>query len=47
MHSIYSFLCAVRDGAHASPSLSDGIYVQMVMDKMQQSAKAKTWVSIP
>jgi predicted dehydrogenase len=47
MHSIYSFLCAVRDGAHASPSLSDGIYVQMVMDKMQQSAKAKSWVSIP
>ncbi len=47
MHSIYSFLCAVRDGAPASPSLSDGIYVQMVMDKMQQSAKAKSWVSIP
>jgi predicted dehydrogenase len=47
MHSIYSFLCAVRDGVPASPSLSDGIYVQMVMDKMQQSAKAKSWVSIP
>jgi predicted dehydrogenase len=47
MHSIYSFLCAVRDGVPASPSLSDGIYVQMVMDKMQHSAKAKSWVSIP
>jgi len=47
VHSIYSFLCAVRDVAPASPSLSDGIYVQMVMDKMQQSAKAKSWVSIP
>jgi predicted dehydrogenase len=47
MHSIYSFLCAVRDGVPASPSLSDGVYVQMVMDKMQQSAKAKSWVSIP
>lgn len=47
MHSIYSFLSAVRDGVPASPSLLDGIYVQMVMDKMQQSAKAKSWVSIP
>lgn len=47
MHSIYSFLCAVRDGRPASPSLSEGVYVQMVMDKLYQSAKAKRWESIP
>ncbi len=47
LHSIYSFLCAVRDGVPASPSLADGIYVQQVMDGIQRSARAKSWVSIP
>ena len=47
LHSIYNFLCAVRDQVPASPSLSDGVYVQMVMEKIQESAKTKNWVYLP
>ncbi len=46
LHSIYTFLCEVRDGTANGPTLSDGIYIQKVMDAMHLSALQRQWVSI-
>jgi levoglucosan dehydrogenase len=46
LHSIYDFLCAVRDNQPSGPSLEDGIYVQLVMEKLQESARSQSWVTV-
>ena len=46
LHSIYSFLTAIENNQAASPSLEDGIYVQVVLGLLEQSAKEKEWVKI-
>ncbi len=46
LHSIYTFLCEVRDGAASGPTLTDGVYVQKIMDAMYESAKRRGWITI-
>lgn len=46
LHSIYTFLKAIRENKPAFPSLEDGVYVQNVLDKLSKSAKEKRWMMI-
>lgn len=45
LHSIYEFLCAIRDNRPATPTLKDGVYIQSVLDKLARSANEKNWIS--
>ncbi len=47
VHSLYSFLKAVADGAEPRPSLSDGLHLQRVLEAARQSAESARWVDLP
>ena len=44
IHSIYDFLGAIRDGIPACPDLSDGAYVQLAIEMIEQSAERGSWM---
>ena len=46
VHCLYNFLCAIRDNKQANPSIKDGAYVMLILDRIKESAKNKQWVSI-
>jgi len=47
VHSLYSFLAAVVEGRAGSPSLSDGVYLQRVLEAARRSAERGEWVELP
>jgi predicted dehydrogenase len=46
VHSLYTFLRAVADGAPAEPSISRGIQIEALMECAERSAAAGTWYSV-
>jgi len=47
IHSLYSFLRDVAEGASASPSLAEGIHLQRVLEQVRASASAGAWLDLP
>jgi predicted dehydrogenase len=47
IHSLYSFLCAVADGAEAHPSLREGLHLQRVLEAARESAATGNWIDLP
>ena len=37
-HEVFDFLIAIKNGAPASPTFADGLYVQKVLDAVEKSA---------
>ncbi|MBN1343889.1 MAG: Gfo/Idh/MocA family oxidoreductase [Phycisphaerae bacterium] len=46
VHCLYSFLKAIADDAEAAPSLSEGVYLQRVLEASIESAACGEWVEI-
>lgn len=46
IHSLYNFLDCVYNGKTASPSFSEGAYIQYVMDKAYLSNQNKEWIPL-
>ena len=47
VHSLYSFLRAVAEGAEPSPSLQEGIHLQRVLEAIRESAERQAAVDLP
>lgn len=46
VHSLYNFLSCVNEGVQASPSLEEGAYIQLVMEKAYEANKSGCWVNL-
>ena len=46
MHCLYTFLNSVHAGVQLGPSLAQGIAIQEMMDRIQESARTKKWLSL-
>lgn len=46
MHCLYTFLQSVHTGKQLGPSLMQGIAIQEMMAKIQESAQTKQWISL-
>ncbi len=46
MACLYNFLECVHEGKKAEPGIEQGIYIQELIDKVKESAKAKSWVEL-
>ena len=44
MHCLYTFLKSVHDGTPYGPGLDRGVQIQLLMDKVCESARARQWV---
>lgn len=44
LHSIYEFLCGVRDNRPVQPDLKDGAYIQLGMELITRSAESGQWL---
>ena len=47
VHCLYSFLAAIADGRPASPSLTEGVQLQQVLEAAIASAASHSWVHLP
>lgn len=47
LHSLYSFLEAVRDRENACPSLEDGLRLQRLLSIAEKSGLTQTWQRVP
>ena len=47
IHSLYCFLEAIAEDSETSPSLSDGIHMQRVLEAIRESAEKDAWVDLP
>ena len=47
MHSVYDFLCGVRDGRPRTATLEDGAITQAVDDAVRRSHKSGAWEAVP
>jgi len=47
VHSLYAFLRAIADDAEPSPSLTEGLHLQRVLEAIRESAASRTWVHLP
>ena len=47
VHSLYSFLAAIAEGADPHPSLAEGIHLQRVLEAIRQAADSQAWVDLP
>ena len=47
IHSLYCFLKAIAGDTDPSPSLSDGIHMQRVLEAVRESAEKDAWVHLP
>ncbi|MBN2642712.1 MAG: Gfo/Idh/MocA family oxidoreductase [Victivallales bacterium] len=46
MQCLYNFLDCVHRGVSGNPGLTQGVYIQKLMDKVKQSSKEGKWVKI-
>ncbi len=47
VHSLYSFLKAIAEDRQPSPSLTEGLHLQHIIEAALVSAKTQTWVPVP
>ena len=47
IHSLYSFLKSIAEDSEPSPSLSDGIHLQRVLEAIRESAEKQSWIELP
>ncbi|NMA44053.1 MAG: Gfo/Idh/MocA family oxidoreductase [Oligosphaeraceae bacterium] len=46
MHCLYNFLANVHAGKQSEPDLKHGVYIQYLLEKVKESAKTKSWLSL-